>query len=137
MKRKYQQSQIEIYSILPRFLLEKVNALRLEVCTTLAASLPCLSNLRIEGSPAQGKKNQQKAEQLMMRYRKQSSAQSSAPAFSFFGGGDEEHSELHIIEDQDPDQGPTLDSSTHPSLNALPPSDFLDSITEEVTTDYF
>ena len=72
----------------------------------------------------------------MMRYRKQSSAQSPAPAFSFFGGGDEEHSELHIIEDQDPDQGPTLDSSTHPPLNALPPSDYLDSITEEVTTDY-
>ena len=114
-----------------------MNALRLEVCTTLAASLPCLSNLRIEGSPAQGKKNQQKAEQLMIKYRKQSSAQSSAPAYSFFGGGDEEHSEVQVIEDQDPDQGPTLDSSTYPSLNALPPSDFLDSITEEVTIDYF
>ena len=114
-----------------------MNALRLEVCTTLAASLPCLSNLRIEGSPAQGKKNQQKAEQLMIKYRKQSSAQSSAPAYSFFGGGDEEHSEVQVIEDQDQDQGPTLDSPTPSSLNALPSSDFLDSITEEVTTDYF
>ena len=114
-----------------------MNALRLEVCTTLAASLPCLSKLRIEGSPAQGKKNQQKAEQLVMKQKNQSFAQSSAPAFSFFGGGDEEHSEVHIIEDQDPDQGPSLDNSTHPSLDALPPSDFLDSITEEVTPDYF
>ena len=109
-----------------------MNALRLEVCTTLAASLPCLSNLRIEGSPAQGKKNQQKAEQLVMKQKKQSFAQSSAPAFSFFGGGDEEHSEVQVIEDQD--QGPTLDS---PTPSSLPPSDFLDSITEEVTTDNY
>jgi len=115
-----------------RFLLEKVNALRLEVCTTLAASLPCLSNLRIEGSPAQGKKNQQKAEQLVMKQKNQSFAQSSAPAFSFFGGGNEEHPELHNIEDQDLDQGSTLDSPTPCPLNSPPPSDFLDSITEEV-----
>ena len=62
-----------------------------------------------------------------MKQRKQSSAQSSAPAFSFFGGDDEEHSEVQVIEDQDQDPS---------SRNALPPSDFLDSITEEVTTVY-
>lgn len=73
----------------------------------------------------------------MMKYRKQSSAQSSAPAFSFFGGGDEEHSEVQVLEVQDQDQGPTLDSPAPSSPNALPPSDFLDSITEEVTTVYF
>jgi len=119
-----------------RFLLERVTALKLEICSTSAASVPCMSNLRIEASPASGKENKKLAEQLILRNRGQRRVdETSAPVFSFFGGEDEEEQpEIHVIEDQSeihitekPRALPTA-----PLVVCDPPQDFLDSITEEV-----
>ena len=114
--------------IFERFLLERVTALKLEICTTAAASVPCMSDLRIEGSPAPGKENREAAEQLVLRSRgQQGEAGSSTAVFSFFGGEEEEEQpEIHVIEDQK-----VLPTSA-PSVACEPPQDFLDSITEEV-----
>jgi len=111
-----------------RFLLERVTALKLEICSTAAASVPCMSDLRIEASPAPGKENREAAEQLVLRSRgQQGVAGTSAPVFSFFGGEEEEEQpEIHVIEDQK-----VLPTSA-PSVACEPPQDFLDSITEEV-----
>ena len=111
-----------------RFLLERVTALKLEICTTAAASVPCMPDLRIEASPAPGKENREAAEQLVLRSRgQQGEAGSSTPVFSFFGGEEEdEQPEIHVIEDQK-----VLPTSA-PSVACEPPQDFLDSITEEV-----
>lgn len=109
-----------------RFLLERVTALKLEICSTAAASVPCMSDLRIEASPAPGKENREVAEQLVLRSRGQQ-GETSAPVFSFFGGEEEEEQpEIQVIEDQ------TLLPTTAPLDDSQPPQDFLDSITEEV-----
>jgi len=123
-----------------RFLLERVTALKLEICSTLASSVPCMSDLRIEASPASGKENKELAGQVVLRSRGQGVAETSAPVFSFFGGAEEEEeqSEIQIIEDPK-----VLSKETHairestvvPTaslVNCDPPQDFLDSITEEV-----
>jgi len=119
-----------------RFLLERVTSLKLEICSTSAASVPCMSNLIIEASPAQGKGNQKLAEQLVLRSRGQRGvAGTSAPVFSFFGGEEEkEEPEIHIIEDK-----PKIHITEKPTalptaqlIDCDPPQDFLDSITEEV-----
>ena len=105
-----------------------MTALKLEICSTAAASVPCMSDLRIEGSPAPGRENKEAAEQLVLRSRgQQGVAGVSAPVFSFFGGEEEEEQpEIHVIEDQK-----VLPTSA-PSVAREPSQDFLDSITEEV-----
>jgi len=111
-----------------RFLLEQVTAVQLEICSTAAASVPCMSDLRIEASPAPGKENKQVAEQVVLRSRRggQGVDETPAPVFSFFGGEEEEEQpEVHVVEDQ-------AVLPTAPLVDCEPPQDFLDSITEEV-----
>ena len=101
-------------------------ALKLEICSTVASSVPCMSDLRIEGSPAPGKESRQAAEQLVLR-SKQSVAETPTPVFSFFGGEtEEEEPEISVTENQK-----ALPTAT-PLVDSEPPQDFLDSITEEV-----
>ena len=105
-----------------------MTALKLEICSTAAASVPCMSDLRIEGSPAPGRENKEAAEQVVLRSRgQQGIAEISAPVFSFFGGGEEEEEpEIHVVED------PILTPTSAPVVDCEPPQDFLDSITDEV-----
>ena len=103
-----------------------MTALKLEICSTAASSVPCMTDLRIEASPAPGEENREAAEQLVLR-SKQSVAETSPSVFSFFGGkAEEEESEIGVIEN------PMSLPTTAPLDDCEPPQDFLDSITEEV-----
>ena len=108
-----------------------MTAVQLEICSTAAASVPCMSDLRIEASPAPGKENKQVAEQVVLRSRVQQggASETPAPVFNFFGGEEEEQPEIHVVEDQ------TVLPSAAPSVDRETPQDFLDSITEEVKSD--
>ena len=106
-----------------RQLLDRVTTLQLEICSTEASSVPCMSDLRIEASPAPGQENKESAKQLVLKSKSQGGVNATAPSFSFFGGEEEEQPEVHVVEDQ---PAFPLDSLTDQ------PPDFLDSITEEV-----
>ena len=73
-----------------RQLLDRVTTLQLEICSTEASSVPCMSDLRIEASPAPGQENKESAKQLVLKSKSQGSVNATAPSFSFYGGEEEE-----------------------------------------------